>query len=201
MRPENDPTNLVDDWPLPDLSVNHRKKIKAELFKAHAAFHRDPDFNDPYKFIRPMQQAFGGIASVLFEANLLTIAIMEHELRQFVVQSAASGGWLNPDYHARFLPSIFEAEIAEWSGKLLEREASQSQDAPEGKRTEPTALNPRRAFVLPLLEQMGWSILDWANEANVSHATAQDYLDNKTKPYPSTRKKLAKALGVNTLPI
>jgi lambda repressor-like predicted transcriptional regulator len=62
---------------------------------------------------------------------------------------------------------------------------------------ERTAANARQAFVLPLLEKQGWSILDWATEANVSHATTQDYLANKTKPYPSTRRKLADALGVS----
>jgi lambda repressor-like predicted transcriptional regulator len=56
--------------------------------------------------------------------------------------------------------------------------------------------NSRRAFVLPLLEKRGWSILDWANEAGISHGTTQDYLAGKTKPYSSTRLKLAKALGV-----
>jgi len=56
--------------------------------------------------------------------------------------------------------------------------------------------NPRRAFILPLLEKRGWSILDWANEAQVAHTTAQDYLENRRNPYPSTRLKLAKVLGV-----
>jgi len=55
----------------------------------------------------------------------------------------------------------------------------------------------RKNFVIPLLEAKGWSILDWANEAGVAHATAHDYLDGKIKkPYRSTRLKLAKALGV-----
>lgn len=61
---------------------------------------------------------------------------------------------------------------------------------------EPDAQNPRQAFVIPLLERRGWSILDWASEANVSYATAQDYLADKTKPFPNTRLKLAKALGI-----
>lgn len=55
----------------------------------------------------------------------------------------------------------------------------------------------RREFVEPLLDAKGWSILDWANEAEISHATAIDYLDKKTKPYRSTRLKLAKALGID----
>ncbi len=55
----------------------------------------------------------------------------------------------------------------------------------------------RRAFIEPLLKAKGWSILDWANEADVSHATAMDYLKGKTSPYRSTRLKLAKALDIS----
>lgn len=67
-----------------------------------------------------------------------------------------------------------------------------SESAPAAPEYE----NERRAFVIPLLEQKGWSALEWAVEAGVDKATANDYLDNKTKPYRSTRLKLAKALGV-----
>ena len=55
----------------------------------------------------------------------------------------------------------------------------------------------RKEFVQKILEQKGWSILDWANEADVSHATAMDYLQGKRTPYRSTRLKLAKALDVS----
>jgi hypothetical protein len=133
MRPESDPTKLVDDWPLPNLSAIHRKRIKAVLLTAHAAFHRS-DFQDPHKFIAPMEQAFDGIARVLFEANLLTVAFMENELREFVIDSAASGRWLNRDYHERVAQTLFTAEIAEWGGKLLEREAQ----LPTSKKTPAT---------------------------------------------------------------
>lgn len=54
----------------------------------------------------------------------------------------------------------------------------------------------RRSFVQKILDEKGWSILDWANEAEVAHATAMDYLQDKTTPYRSTRLKLANALGV-----
>lgn len=93
MRPDNDPTKWVDTWPLPTLSAIDRTKIKAVLLKAHAAFHR-ADFQDPYKFIQPMQQAFDGIASILFDARLLTVEFMKNELRLLIVESAAAGGWL-----------------------------------------------------------------------------------------------------------
>jgi len=54
----------------------------------------------------------------------------------------------------------------------------------------------RESFVKGILQSKGWSIFDWATEAEVSHATAIDYLHGKTKPHPSTRRKLAEALGV-----
>jgi lambda repressor-like predicted transcriptional regulator len=68
---------------------------------------------------------------------------------------------------------------------------------PQSNPGEPPSSNPRQAFIVPLLEKKGWSILDWANEASVSHATTQDYLANKTKSFRSTRLKLARALGIS----
>jgi lambda repressor-like predicted transcriptional regulator len=68
--------------------------------------------------------------------------------------------------------------------------------AQQATSADPQAQNHRQAFVLPLLEKKGWSTGDWAIESQVSPATAQDYLANTTKPYRSTRAKLAKALGV-----
>jgi len=60
----------------------------------------------------------------------------------------------------------------------------------------------RAAFVKPILAAKGWSILDWAMASTVDFHTANDYLKGTTKPYPSTRKKLADALGmaVESLP-
>ena len=55
----------------------------------------------------------------------------------------------------------------------------------------------RKEFVLRILESKGWSILEWANDAEVAYHTASDYLENRTTPYRSTRLKLAKSLGVN----
>jgi lambda repressor-like predicted transcriptional regulator len=73
-------------------------------------------------------------------------------------------------------------------------------EAPEPTKiviTEQACAKTRKDFVLPILDEKGWSILDWANAAGVSHATAMDYLEEKTKPYRSSRSKLAKALGVD----
>jgi hypothetical protein len=60
----------------------------------------------------------------------------------------------------------------------------------------------RRAVVEPILLEKGWSVLEWASESEVDHHTADDYLSGATKPYKSTRKKLAASLGltVESLP-
>jgi hypothetical protein len=55
----------------------------------------------------------------------------------------------------------------------------------------------RRSVIEPLLEAKGWSVLDWSKDAKVAHATAMDYLDEKTRPYADTRLKLAKSLGIS----
>jgi len=38
--------------------------------------------------------------------------------------------------------------------------------------------------------------LEWAQESGVDFHTASSYLKGKTKPYQSTRKKLADSLGI-----
>jgi hypothetical protein len=64
------------------------------------------------------------------------------------------------------------------------------------KAEQSVETNKRRSFVEPILLSKGWSVADWAKHASVSHATAMDYLDEKTDSYPDTRAKLARALNV-----
>jgi hypothetical protein len=92
-------------------------------------------------------------------------------------------------------------------GRCLDRLADHL--APHGKRdrgletsasapdrdAKPT--NERDLFVRPILDNKGWSILDWANDSGVDFHTANNYLKGETKPYKSTRTKLAKSLGVD----
>jgi hypothetical protein len=136
----DDPTKWVDEWPLPDLSPTDRTKIKSQLWKAHAVYHR-LNRDDPYGFISPMEQVFGGIASILFDSNLLTVEILRNQLRLFVIESASAGGWIYfavfPDQERteifpgylgnainweRFegMYSLFEGSIADWLSKLLD---------------------------------------------------------------------------------
>jgi hypothetical protein len=149
MPSDEGPTKWVDEWPLPGLSAVDRMRIKAVLLKAHATYHRG-DWRDSLESaITAMQQAFGGIASILFDANLLTLELLQNELRLFLVESSDAGNWLTlggvprdgerteifPGYLGNAerwkafngrLWMIFAAEIAEWHGKLLEREAEHS---------------------------------------------------------------------------
>ncbi len=90
---ERDPSELVDEWPLPGLSAACRNKIKAVLLRAHAAFYR-ADFHNPYRFKEPMEQAFSEIASILFDAQLLTAESLRDQLRLLVIESAIAGNWL-----------------------------------------------------------------------------------------------------------
>jgi hypothetical protein len=74
--------------------------------------------------------------------------------------------------------------------------ASDNSGADERSATM-TSAELRQAFVRPILERKGWSILDWANDSTVDFHTASDYWKGTTKPYRSTRKKLADSLGVD----
>jgi hypothetical protein len=55
----------------------------------------------------------------------------------------------------------------------------------------------RQAVVTPILTARGWTVSEWAIQANVDFHTADNYLNGMTKKlHPSTRRDLAKALGL-----
>lgn len=80
------------------------------------------------------------------------------------------------------------------SGSALQKPAIARKRNKHGSR--------RKRALLPILCDKGFSVLDWAKEANVDFHTANDYLNGNTHPYPSTLKKLAAALGLpaSTMP-
>jgi lambda repressor-like predicted transcriptional regulator len=77
------------------------------------------------------------------------------------------------------------------------RPSNASVEEPPAPSLQPQSDSSRNSFVLSRLSTRGWSVLDWSKEAGVAHATAMDYLYGKTRPYRSTRLKLAIALGVD----
>jgi hypothetical protein len=114
------------------------------LLRGHAAFHRALDWTDSFRFVPALQQMYSEVAGVLFDANLLTVELLENGLRVLMVEAAIAGGWIwfvgaaeqaqrteiFPGYLGnveawerldRSLPLLFSAEIAEWRSKLLDR--------------------------------------------------------------------------------
>jgi hypothetical protein len=153
--PTEDPTKWVNDWPIQGLTPNHRKLIKAELLKGHAAFYR-ADTNEPFGYLNAMRTAFNGIAGVLFDARLLTLGILNSELRLFVLESAIAGEWWHAQNDTReeifpghlghrdewnqlceHRPGLFAAEISEWHSRLLQAEVEQNDHSIPDQR-EPT---------------------------------------------------------------
>jgi hypothetical protein len=96
-----------------------------------------------------------------------------------------------------------ELRVLEAEGKLARR----ADDEVDSTRAKPAncatgggtqAQTPNRAeFILPMLREKGWSILEWASNSDVDFHTANDYLKGATNPYASTRKKLADGLDID----
>lgn len=70
---------------------------------------------------------------------------------------------------------------------------SDSEDKPEPE----SIASKRKAAIEPILEEKGWSVLDWATESEVAYHTAADFLAGRTRAYRSTRVKLAKSIGLS----
>lgn len=103
--------------------------------------------------------------------------------------------WAENDGALRFVVKNTPVEHAALASRVEnDRKIAQS--------TASGASNTRKTFLTPILEKKGFSVHDWANKANVDWHTADNYLNGKTNPYQSTRKRLADALsiGVEELP-
>jgi hypothetical protein len=83
--------------------------------------------------------------------------------------------------------------VAEIERKLADAEGTERVRAidPAGEN-----LTDEREFVRLLLRDRGLSINDWAVQSGVDFHTADRYLKGVSNPYPSTREKLAKSLGM-----
>jgi hypothetical protein len=140
----SDPLRWVNDWQVPNLLLQHRENIKAQLLKAEAAFARESPTSIS-RHVAPMRQAFNGIAEVLFEARILTEQLLEKEIPNLIWDSAIGGGWWRhaSDEHTAGFPEqlghywvwadhgkdcarLFRAEKSEWVAELLARSAQDS---------------------------------------------------------------------------
>lgn len=68
---------------------------------------------------------------------------------------------------------------------------------PSDVQDKASSAHDRESRIRPLLERKGWSTNDWAVQSGVDFHTVSDYLKGDTDPYPSTRAKMAKSLGID----
>jgi hypothetical protein len=133
---EPNPVKWVPGW-LPDLlSANHRKQIEACILRADSAFWKAAVY--PASTAESMQEAFKGIAQVLFDAGMLTESRLKKDIPDLVWDSAIAAGWWHlaselpqsifPEKvghywvwrdESRDWANLFRAEIAGWRAKLL----------------------------------------------------------------------------------
>lgn len=110
-RPQQpDPIKWLDAWSVPSLSPDHRKRIKAQLFEADAAFWKSPD--DQSASVNTMRLAFDGIAKVLLDEGILTEQLLENDIPVLVWESAIAGGWYT--FASETPKSIFPERIGHY---------------------------------------------------------------------------------------
>src|SRR5260370_9169566 len=90
------------------------------------------------------------------------------------------------------IKSVCEASAA-YCAKL---ETDAREAAASSLKRDAGPSNERASFVKPILDEKGWSTLDWAKHSEVDFNTAASYLKGKTRTFKSSRKKLAESLGV-----
>jgi hypothetical protein len=150
---EQDPVKWLDEWSVPGLSSEHRKKIKAQLLRADGTFERS--FNPDSAALASMRQAFDGIARVLFDGGILTEDLLQTDIPQLVWDSAIAGGWwrLASEMRQNIFPEqlghywvwrddsrdwkgLFRAEAGEWEARLLETPSREMPAVPASVATD-----------------------------------------------------------------
>jgi len=202
-----DPVKWVDEWSVPGLLPDHRKRIKAQLLRADGAFERSPD---PEAAVpKSMRQGFDGVAGVLFDGGILTEDLLRKEIPALVWDSAIAGGWwrfasetrqdIFPEQLGHYWvwrdesqdwPSLFRAETAEWRAGLLSASPSTETPAPTaaaldpkaGDRVQVPALNPFSQGAKEHLQLYAW--WDSRQKSWTLHDRPMD-ADGKPDPYQS----------------
>lgn len=186
---EQNPVKWLDEWSVPGLSSAHRKKIKAHLLRADGTFERSLDADSAA--LASMRQAFDGIASVLFDAGILTEDLLQTDVPQLVWDSAIAGGWwrlasetcqdIFPERLGHYWvwrddsgdwKSLFRAEAGEWEAKLLEipsRELPAVSASVTARLAEPQARSQRaespperKVVARPTLQANKWEDIEIA---------------------------------------
>jgi hypothetical protein len=115
----------------------------------------------------------------------------EHSIRTRLERQIENEGWDGIIEAGKTNGPVVEVFVAEPPSPTSEGDSELQQSGPDY----------RELLVRPLLEERGWSTLDWALHSSVDVKTAKHYLQG-VNSCASTRKKLAVSLGiaVNRLP-
>jgi hypothetical protein len=90
--------------------------------------------------------------------------------------------------------AVRDDSISDFKVKTWDAQASTER---EPRDTTHERATHRRAFVQPWLDNRGWSLGDWATQAEVDKNSVRDYMNGKTiKIRSSTLRKIANALGI-----
>ena len=138
---------------------------------------------------------------------------VKKELQETTFEIAVECGWLPPEVHTsdpvwrkwihEALAGCFSEVGVGWNPQGYHPHVFVPFPTSTRSRTETGQPAPgdrasvRESVVNPILLKKGWSVLKWADKANVDPHTAYGYLAGKTNPYSSTRKKLAGALELD----
>jgi len=176
----------------------------AALFENEATYYPDgPDLPHWLKKLgeRVASTVLDKVTQVEHAGRFRYVSLSYHNVRLPEMQRAI-GAALELEVSRRFAAAVKE-QVKQGLAKIHQDavDSIEQHPAQPGKKQKDIA-ETRKAFIEPMLTERGWSILDWANEAEVAYHTAADYLSGATNPFRSSRAKLAKALSVspNTLP-
>jgi lambda repressor-like predicted transcriptional regulator len=143
----------------------------------------DPPENSPFLSIDETREVVRGLEES-FRTTLFTrLRLAESEVVLRSLTTASSTEQLTnlptiavPEVHvSRKYPNV--------KSEALNKIASSAQ-APPG------------SVIQPMLDSHGWSVHEFAKRAGVDFNTVKLYLKGMRRPYPSTRKKMADALGI-----
>ncbi len=228
---EQNPLKWLDAWSVPGLLSEHRKKIRAELLRADAAFERSNDSDPESAALPSMRQAFDGIARVLFEAGILTEDLLRKDVQQLVWDSAIAGGWWRrasetcqdifpePLGHywvwrddSRDWKGLFRAEAREWEARLLESPSREIPDAAivsiEAGSSGPAeeggdfGSEAQRIAALAAYKKMwGCSEAGLARAANVDPADLSKWKKNRLPVVSDKKARIERVLKNNEKPV
>jgi hypothetical protein len=135
----------VSEWPVPGLSVDDRRRLEAQVFRANGLFWRSPAV--PSTNIDVMRSLFNGVAGVLSVAGKLNEELLNNEIPTLVLDSAIAGGWYRfasespedifPERighywawldHSIDWDGLFYSETAEWLARLRENPRQEIED-------------------------------------------------------------------------